>query len=562
MVVPGFTEAAGATDSKAKHDWSSPLEFIVEKMGADSVWITQMRLSVALLWVAVTLPTLYSTFSLGRLRYVLMLHHTLAAMGLDEALLMSRAAEEPFLQRLLRPGSVVTPWFNGFLPKRQTRCGVAMYALFLMVAVGQLLLYRVEDNDVIMFSVLFMAACSLDRGLFHSTRPSDILKFLVATLLPQPELVVFTLLACLYLWSGIYKLRGFFHGFVFQYQFLGLSGVSWLMRRSYLTENHLPRPLSCMLGAMGTGAEMLCGVGMLLLHLTQPSSLLLKLGVVGMHVFIFFFGMGPFRWNVMTAYMFLCSMDLCLARGLSGISLLSASLYDISYVFLFGLFIPLLGVIDPNTLGRYFGGYRMATFHFAGNEKYRALLIRKDSIPAAHGDESCLGSLLRARAHGYRRITEDTDLFTAVCYSDGADVEAALRRGFQAPSGLAEFDEFDRSFMFVPITWLNMRGPLLNTKWDESLPVTDRFIELVVEAISGKRAEEADLPHGCILEFVAHVVPWLGGHRKRLEMFDLTASQWSRARWTEEIELPWLPSQLAKLASQGERTCKSPLLGA
>jgi len=551
-----------AAKSKPKHGWSSPLEFIVEKMGAENLRMTQIRLATASFWVAVTVPTLYSTFSLGRLRYVLMLHHAIAAMGLDEGLLMSVSAQEPFLQRLLRPGSVVTPWFNGFLPKRQTLCGAALYALFLAVATVQLVLHRVDDNDVILFSMLFMAACGFDRGLFHSTRPSDILKFLLATLLPQPELAVFTLLGSLYLWSGAYKLRGFFHGFVFPYQFLNLSGVSWLLRRWYLTDDHLPRLSSRVFGAMGTCGEMVIGIGMLVLHLTWRSSLLLALGAIGMHVFIFFFGMGPFRWNVMTAYMFLCSLALCQASGLSGLSLWDSSPYVIGYLFFFGAFIPIVGMLDPQTLGRYFGGYRMATFHFAGNETYRALLIRKDSVPAAQGDNSCLGGLLRARALGYERISEDTDLFTALCYSDGTNVEAALRRGFRAPSGCADFDEFDRSFMLVPITWLNMCGPLLNTKWDESLPVTDRFVELVVEAISGKCADDADLPDGCILEFVAHVVPWLGGRRKLLEMFDLTASQWSRARWAEEVELPWLPSQLAKLLPQGEHTCTSPLLRA
>ena len=33
---------------------------------------------------------------------------------------MSFSASEPFLQRLLRPGSPVTPWMPGLLPRTQT----------------------------------------------------------------------------------------------------------------------------------------------------------------------------------------------------------------------------------------------------------------------------------------------------------------------------------------------------------------------------------------------------------------------------------------------------------
>ena len=63
--------------------------------------------------------TVYQRWDLDRLRWVLMFHHTLAALGLDEALLMSCSASEPFAQRLLRLGAPVTPWLPG-LPKRQT----------------------------------------------------------------------------------------------------------------------------------------------------------------------------------------------------------------------------------------------------------------------------------------------------------------------------------------------------------------------------------------------------------------------------------------------------------
>eukprot|EP00913_Durusdinium_trenchii_P016590 g15594.t1 len=63
--------------------------------------------------------------------------------------------------------------------------------------------------------------------------------------------------------------------------------------------------------------------------------------------------------------------------------------------------------------------------------------------------------------------------------------------------------------MFVPITWLNCRGPLLNTKWDESLPITESFVDLVGEALGF----ESRMPRGAILVFVAHPMVWMGGQR-------------------------------------------------
>ena len=244
--------------------------------------------------------------------------------------------------------------------------------------------------------------------------------------------------------------------------------------------------------------------------------------------------------------MLVCSAKLCLEQGFSGRSLWKDPGSSGLYLFIFGVGIPFIGTLDPETLGRYFGGYRMATFHFAGNETYRALLVKKAAVVAEEGP---LGQLLRDRAKGYERLTQDEDMFTALLYADGLNVEGSLRRGFQAPSGLTDFDEFDRTYMFVPITWLNCRGPLLNTKWDESLPVTERFVELVCETLAS--SDEPRLAPGTALQFVAHVVPWLGGRRKRLELFDLTASKWSASRWVEHVELPWLPHMLRSMAQSG-----------
>ncbi len=52
-----------------------------------------------------------------------------------------------------------------------------------------------------------------DRGLFHSTRPSDILKFLVSTLLPGKEVNTYVLLSCLFLGSEHANILCIQHGF-------------------------------------------------------------------------------------------------------------------------------------------------------------------------------------------------------------------------------------------------------------------------------------------------------------------------------------------------------------
>ncbi|CAE7025357.1 unnamed protein product [Symbiodinium natans] len=117
-------------------------------MGAENLRMTQGRLLAALVWALVLGSTVYRRFDLGRLRWVLMLHHLLAAAGLDEALLMSFSAQEPFFLRLLHPGAVVTPWAPSFLPNKQSVLGALTYASFLLLAIYQLVAYRVGDEDV------------------------------------------------------------------------------------------------------------------------------------------------------------------------------------------------------------------------------------------------------------------------------------------------------------------------------------------------------------------------------------------------------------------------------
>merc|ERR1719382_997332 len=122
-----------------------------------------------------------------------------------------------------------------------------------------------------------------------------------------------------------------------------------------------------------------------------------------MHVFIFFCGMGPFRWNIMTLYMLVCCIYFADGPNDFRAPEKGRLIYTSeAYLVLFGFVIPVIGLLQPITLGRYFGGYRMATFHFAGNDAYRALLIRRDAIPCAPAEgsraQSVYGELLRQRA--------------------------------------------------------------------------------------------------------------------------------------------------------------------
>lgn len=165
MVVPGLLESlSGAQPGSRvrKSEWRSALEFIVEKMGAENLRITQLRLGTAVLWSFVTCCTIYRCWDMAQLRWVLMFHHLLAAAGLDEGLLMSFSATEPFLQRLLRPGSPVTPWMPGLLPRTQTVLGACVYASFLLMAIFQLITYRVSDEDVMIFTGVFLLACTFE----------------------------------------------------------------------------------------------------------------------------------------------------------------------------------------------------------------------------------------------------------------------------------------------------------------------------------------------------------------------------------------------------------------
>eukprot|EP00854_Cymbomonas_tetramitiformis_P010722 gene10722-12684_t len=129
--------------------------------------------------------------------------------------------------------------------------------------------------------------------------PSDIFKFLVATMFPTASRLEtpYLLVALLYFWSGLYKVRGYFWSWVFQYQFLLMSPVSYPLRRFYLNEDLTPRTWSKVFGVIGAAGECLVGLGLLFPDPTVQ--FVSTIFATKMHIFIFTFGMGPYRWNVM-----------------------------------------------------------------------------------------------------------------------------------------------------------------------------------------------------------------------------------------------------------------------
>lgn len=50
------------------------------------------------------------------------------------------------------------------------------------------------------------------------------------------------------------------------------------------------------------------------------------------------------------------------------------------YIFIFGFLVPFIGCVSPNILGSYLGGYRMASFHFVGNEQEYGIFVSKELL--------------------------------------------------------------------------------------------------------------------------------------------------------------------------------------
>ena len=75
----------------SKADVRPPLQYIVRGMCADNISVAWLRLAAFAAYCVVGFAPIYggfAGFSLHSLRYVLMLHHTAAALGVDEGLLL------------------------------------------------------------------------------------------------------------------------------------------------------------------------------------------------------------------------------------------------------------------------------------------------------------------------------------------------------------------------------------------------------------------------------------------------------------------------------------------
>jgi len=312
------------------------------------------------------------------------------------------------------------------------------------------IIYKLE----LLLIFLFFASSFYDVGIFYASRPGDLFKFWAAVVLFGPGLGCYACLllnGCLYLWSGIAKVRGWFYGWIFPYQFLVPSPVSSWFCGVYLSEGGRCRIGTKIFGYIGVWMESLAGFCILFAvfgnfaknRILQGSSnevahsnsssgstesvtdgifgILPFLGMIlatGMHIFIFVFGIGPYRWNVVHLFWGWCAWWNSVLYACTSIDTqfkvsqsegphhqnLNHSVTNYTsnnnnffavvvendnlfttwsilfYIGIFGMAIPIIGCFSPLFLGKVLGGYRMASFHFVGNEQAQCFLISKKVV--------------------------------------------------------------------------------------------------------------------------------------------------------------------------------------
>eukprot|EP00466_Bigelowiella_natans_P009800 jgi/Bigna1/76477/fgenesh1_pg.41_\ len=496
--------------------FANPLEFIVEGLAKAYYPLGCLRFLVFLIYTLVCWETLYGrlqVFSMRDLKRVLLFHHTMAATG-----------------------SRVVP-ASSSLPSRNWLVW-PLYIAFLYTAVTSLL----SDEDagskhgLQLCIVLFIACSVMDLGLFYSTRPGDILRLLAASaFLPESSAArtVYTLSATLYFWSGVSKFGGWFRNWTFPYQFLVFSPFSYPLRSWYLHPDKRPRMWGSLFGLGGVVGEMLIGLGML-----TPNAVVQRLSLaasVAMHAFICICGMGPYRWNLMQVYVNLCSTALCLGQvqltscycsdERVGVLQIKVDLapeimthsfasshharkvdeaVDISvmgalsfaYVGVLGVLVPLIGSFSTTLLGRYLGGYRMANFHFAGNEVHTLLLLPTDR-------------LLPGVAKG---IDGTSEVMAFPWGADGMDVRAIVRPWLKTHTPIR---------LGTAISKLE----ILNTKWDESLvSIRDAYLRIICEEYFQPGAREGGDPVSLVVLTAGTVPFWCGGRGKPFDLTEITYS--------------------------------------
>ena len=472
-------------------------------------------------------------FTLNNLRRVLLVHHLTASLGLDEQILCSFIAERPFAMRLVTPGSPVTPLFP-FLPKRQSMLGILSYISFLFFSCWVLYSSILETNQIVQISILFGIACTFDVGIFYATRPGDIFKFLVATaFLSKGMMACYVMCALLYFWSGVAKLRSYFCIWIYHYQFLAFSPVSIFLLPACLTKDLVPKRISMLFGFGGAFGEMVVGVLMLI---PQAEFMAVCLAT-SMHAFITIFGVGPYRWNLVQVYLIWSSLLLKQCSPFDGKPIEPMLLL---LVLLTGIGAPILGLISPEILGKYFGGYRMASFHFAGNERCGGFFLRRSVVKSAvatqNGTSRDLSVLLGKLLLESDCLVNSHEFWTFALYADGFNILMAAEDVAKISSA-QDINEFDKEFMFVCTSTLNYQGLLLNTKWDESLvSITARYEE-IVKVIVKPFANKGD-----VLRLNVFSLPHIFAPSRTWQAFDMFASDNTLVKGIDECSWSKVPT--------------------
>jgi len=164
------------------------------------------------------------------------------------------------------------------------------------------------------------------------------------------------------------------------------------------------------------------------------------------------------------------------------------------FVVIFGVLIPLIGLVDPKTCGHYLGGYRMATFHFSGNETQHIFLVKRSRIASLHDDAPTpLARLLRRRSSDAGpQLCDDKEFLSLMLTNDGFDVLKTLEQSIgQIRKKLSDVcEDWESEYVCVPMAWLNYNGLLLSTKWDESISAVSKvFVGLLKEQLEPKQGE-------------------------------------------------------------------------
>ena len=497
--------------------------------------IALIRFITAILWFYFLFEALYhgfNKFNVHTLRYTLTCHHTLATFGLDEGIGLNALSKQSLLRRMITPFAKVTPLFS-FLP-------MINYIFLLVItfygyALHLVLSQSTDDDSLTLYLYMYGIICIFDVGFFFSTRPGDILKFLIATLLVKNGngssiYLCYFMVACLYMWSGISKLRGYFSQFVFQYWFCLMSPVSYHIKSLYLNENGWPTKFGIWFGWFGALQEAIVGICMLIPSTMVPYATEIQYGAVClgtlMHVFIFIFGIGPYRWNIMQVYLLWASYIISCERysnnnnyntnGGVGNFFTTELLKDNNvdgvnnngivvfvYGIVFGMIIPIIGLFSTKLLGKYLGGYRMGNFHFAGNEFATLFLLDNKNV----------------KNEMIKDINEYEQYIKFSFGADTMDIRPCIKEYKKTHTPLMLRDEMLNNIM-------------LNTKFDESLEIiTLRYAGIIREKYTN---------NGKLLMFQAFPINFFHGTTKEYEIWDLSDGiDHRRLIKTGHVDLPW-----------------------